>query len=296
MPNLLVIMMESAFPDASGQLLFFEVCAYAILVAVLTKFLRKRARPVAHPEDIAKLPALDDAINRMHGQEIGHLDLSHLPFRELPSAIAQAAPTATSISLCIAHPNAAIDAVVVLKKLKRVTIVSDMPLPRAVLDALARFHFHGGLVHLDLAACRVKDSNNSTLGVCSAKDVHDFVLAHCAATPWVRVPALAALCIGHVTKVFQKQNVIIIKLSRPLRVGDVIEQRRVNHAFSKQMIDHEWHSAPTLVLKILTDDHDELPLALPVTATVRDTDGLYAVKVQEAGRRGDMVFWTGRGQ
>eukprot|EP00041_Stephanoeca_diplocostata_P021041 m.482288 g.482288 ORF g.482288 m.482288 type:complete len:159 (-) comp21721_c1_seq29:892-1368(-) len=109
MPNLLVIMMESAFPDASGQLLFFEVCAYAILVAVLTKFLRKRARPVAHPEDIAKLPALDDAINRMHGQEIGHLDLSHLPFRELPSAIAQAAPTATSISLCIAHPNAAIE-------------------------------------------------------------------------------------------------------------------------------------------------------------------------------------------
>merc|ERR1719272_2086230 len=104
--------------------------------------------------------------------------------------------------------------------------------------------------------------------------------------------------VGVVVKMFAKNMVAVIELLHPLQSGDIIRFQRINKKFSQQYgpkdDGHIWHSDPTVIKKLQTDDHEELTRGMPdLTASPGHVDRQFAVAVDDAGKKGDLVMWCG---
>jgi len=147
---------------------------------------------------------------------------------------------------------------------------------------------------LDVSDCRVKDSNNSASGVCSAMDVFNFQTDKPLAQ--IKIPELAAVEIGKVAKVFVKANVAVVEVSLPLRLGDKIEFRRILRTFvggdkKDGHSNHQFKSKVTTVSSIRTAASKQVSQASP---TSEKTTSQFAIPCEEVGKAGDSVFWIGR--
>lgn len=204
-----------------------------------------------------------------------------------------------------------------LPGLASVAVVGSVVVPNHWLDVLST---HSALREVDLTGCRVKDSNNSATGLCSGRDL----LTWCRTQPSLHrfaVPSLASVQVGIVCKVFSKANVAVVMLTQPIRLGDILELRRVEHSFDSAS-RHHWSSAQSTITSIRTSAGEQVTHAEPAPRPQRkarqnalDEDGdsegdeqddhsfdkaadeasQFAVKLEESGRKGDLVFWCGVG-
>ena len=86
------------------------------------------------------------------------------------------------------------------------------------------------------------------------------------------MPALAAVRVGTVAKVYPRAGVAVVQLTRLIRVGDVLDLRRVEHTFVGGRSAHHWSSGPCVVASIRDSANqqlDEAEPAPPPTTAVR---------------------------
>eukprot|EP00037_Helgoeca_nana_P007556 m.68728 g.68728 ORF g.68728 m.68728 type:complete len:318 (-) comp18343_c0_seq3:109-1062(-) len=289
----------------------------ALVLVVVWRWRRNRTVVLIHPHDLALIPALRRKVAEMVQRQEKLLDLSELPFRTLPSGeFGTVATLCEEVRLHAGAPGYRLDALHAMPKLSAVTVAGPIVVPSHWLAALDQLR---ELRHVDLTGCRVKDTNNSATGLCSGRDLFTW----CQTRPTlvrVAVPALAAVEIGVVAKVYPKANVAVVTLSQRVRLGDVLEMRRVAHSFAADS-KHHWASTKSPITSIRTDSGEQLDTAAPAprpqqpvraaaAAASSDDDesdgddlteaerladeaSQFAIKLPDVGRKGDRVFWCG---
>ena len=122
-----------------------------------------------------------------------------------------------------------------------------------------------------------------------------------------------------VAKVYPRAGVAVVQITRPIRVGDVIELRRVEHTFAGGVSAHHWSSQPSVLDSIRDSANNQLDVAVPAPqeshaindvdedmdngdvgndgggGNVDDVASQFAVKLPEVGKKGDSVYWCGFG-
>eukprot|EP01135_Chromosphaera_perkinsii_P004551 Nk52_evm21s288 gene=Nk52_evmTU21s288 len=152
-------------------------------------------------------------------------------------------------------------------------------LTRSFVDTIKAFP---NLKKLDMSDCEAAlHFSNRHETLCGVEDIHAIRKDMAASLQQMKLSVSCHLPIGYVDKTFPKAGVIVIRLHKPLFRGDLIYLKR-----SKSEVI-AWKSKASVVEKIQTDDHQVVDMADAVTLD------LVAVKVDDVGKKGDEVYWSG---
>eukprot|EP00047_Mylnosiga_fluctuans_P010203 m.15163 g.15163 ORF g.15163 m.15163 type:complete len:264 (-) comp3003_c0_seq2:763-1554(-) len=200
----------------------------------------------------------------------------------------EAAESISSIALVLDSSHVELTVLKRFPRLQRLALSSPFPLPKSALALLAGIP---ALTAIDLRKCRtVVDANNMIPSLCDALDIYNWA-GSLSTLRELLLPPVCAIRVGSIAKCFPRVNVAVVAVTRPVRLGDVIQLRRVAHDLTGGGA-HEWRSEQSIVDSMRTDDHRQMVVAEP-HPDGPPIDSQYAISLRDVGRKGDAVYWLG---